>query len=254
MRKFLVILMISLTSLPVFSASDLKLVFDMPQVKQGELVNATLLVPMNQMQDLNVSKFEGQSLAETIYFMKVSPVVKKEGSEDLESEVKIIFTKVPETNGLTGKVNNSDIRLAWNKVEIEATEGAQELLFGNFEIPKKSKLVLWSLLSVLILVILILLIRIFIKKLQQKKNHKEQMERRRNELLGCRDYDDVVKLWQDRQEYFTLFPHIVEPFKKLEKELYKHQFKPKQTEQEKIEIMDAYRTFKRSIEGGFIGI
>ena len=254
MRKLLVLLIICFASFSVFSASDLKLVFNLPQIKQGELVNATLLVPMSQMQDLNVSKFENQSLAETIYFMRVSPVVKKEGREDLEAEVKIIFTKVPEANGLSGKINDSDIRISWNKLEVEATEGAQELLFGSFEIPEKSKLLLWIIIGLVVAILLFVVVVILIKKQKQKRAHKDQIKKRMDELLGCREYDEVVKIWQQRQIYFSHFPHIVDPFKKLEKELYKHQFKPKQTEQEKIEIMDAYRTFKRSIEGGFIGI
>ena len=254
MKKVLILLLVSFASFSVFSATDLKLLFDTPEVKQGEIVNATLLISMNQMQDLNLSKLENKSLAETIYFMKISPSVKKEGREDLEAEVKVIFTKVPETNGLTGKINDLDIRLSWNELKVEATEGAQELLWGNFEIPKETKLVLWTLLTLLVATILALIIRPLIKKHKQKKAHKEIMIQRKDELLSCGDYDDVVKIWQQRQEYISHFPHILEPFKKLEKDLYKHQFKPRQTEQEKLEIMDAYRTFKRSIEGGFIGI
>lgn len=254
MKTLIVLLLIIISNLSVLAASDLKLVFDQPLIKQGELVNAKLIVPLNQMQGFNFSKIENSSLADTLYFMEVSPLIKKEGKELLEADTKVIFTKVPKTAGLSGKIHGEEISLFWNSIEVQPTEGTQELLFSSFEIKKKSQYIFWIVLIIVLLIIFFVLLRVILTKQKKKKAHKENMIRRKEELLACRDYEEVVKIWQQRQEYFSLFPHIIEPFQKLEKELYKHQFKPKQTEQEKIEIMDAYRTFKRSVEGGFIGI
>lgn len=169
MKTLIVLLLIIISNLSVLAASDLKLVFDQPLIKQGELVNAKLIVPLNQMQGFNFSKIENSSLADTLYFMEVSPLIKKEGKELLEADTKVIFTKVPKTAGLSGKIHGEEISLFWNSIEVQPTEGTQELLFSSFEIKKKSQYIFWIVLIIVLLIIFFVLLRVILTKQKKKR-------------------------------------------------------------------------------------
>jgi hypothetical protein len=89
------------------------------------------------------------------------------------------------------------------------------------------------------------------KLLQEKMKIAQQLKM---ELLGGKNFEEVVVLWKKKRIFFEHFEHVREPFQKFELVLNKYQFRPVQTETEKIEVMEAYRKFSRSVEGGFHGV
>jgi len=94
----------------------------------------------------------------------------------------------------------------------------------------------------------------FQKKAKLKEEKRKYAQQLKMELLGCNNYEDVLILWKKKRIYLQSFEHIAEPFHKFELVLNKYQFRPNQTETEKIEVMEAYRKFSRSVEGGVYGV
>lgn len=251
MKIFLILLILISTN--VLAAARMEINFSSDKVKQGSLQKSLIKLDETSAQVIELQKLKGQTLGETLYIYSVSPLLRKDGGSTFEAEATVIFVKVPEQNKLGYKTPQTDIEVTWNQVEVIPTEAPQELLFGTFTIPSKMKLLTWFLLLSAVVVLVIAGIK-GRKLLLNKKALKIRKLNAKAEILSAKEFSDVVHLWQKKHSLFREFPHIEEPFKDLEKVLYKHQFKPFQTETEKIEVMNAYREFTNRIEGGFNGI
>lgn len=248
------LLILFLTIAPAFSASELKLEINESIVQQGEILEVSLQAKPEALKGLELQKLKNQQFADTIYFLQISPLMSKSGNEYLEAEARVIFTQVPKTNQITGKLGENSLSISWNPVEITPTEASQELIFGSFEIPERKRFIFWIIVSIALLIPFGVAGWYFFRKLKNRRLEKERIASKKAEVLNCRNYDDIVQLWKNKHEYFQLFPHIMEPFQKLEMVLNKHQFKPQQTEQDKKEILESYHKFSRAVEGGFLGI
>ncbi|MGE3609380.1 MAG: hypothetical protein AB7I27_07320 [Bacteriovoracaceae bacterium] len=247
------ILLLFIISFSAWANLSLQLQLPKDAIKQGSLEKAVLVAPINTMEALPLNRLTGKNFGETIYFYRIGPFIRKEKSNNFESDVQVIFVKVPKSASITDKVEGQDVIINWSDVRIIPTEGAENLIFGNFSIPEKFK---WP------LVLLILSILGFVsgfawrivKKLQNKKRRKEELQKIKVEIYGATSFHDVVLIWQNKSFYLKTFPHLTEPLKNLEKVLFKYQFKPNQTEIEKDEVMKAYQEFLNEIRGGFNGI
>lgn len=248
MIKILVIFLIF--SSTVFAA-QMRLEFNTPVVKQGSLTDAVIRLDGESVQQVELQKLKGVSLANTVYLYQVSPLIRS--GDTFEAEAKIIFLKVPESKPVMHKFGDKDVTVTWSDVEVQATEAPAQFLFGQFEIPGRRKLLQWF-----IALISLGLIIVGIYKFRQRSRNKNEVRKRKAELkdkiLSAREYDDVVKLWQQKPVLIKDFPHLGEPFKELEIVLFKYQFKPSQNEAEKTEVMKAYRDFLNKVQGGFNGI
>jgi hypothetical protein len=240
--------------LPAYSASELKILISEPVVQQGEILEVTLLAKAEDLKGLELQKLKNERFADTIYFLQISPLMSKVGNDYLEAQARLVFTQVPKTNQLSGKLGENNVSLTWNRVEIAPTEAAKDLIFGSFEIPRREQFLFWTLLILALLIPLGVGGWYIFKNFKNRRLKKDCIARKKAEVLNCRSYDDIVQLWKKKHEYFQLFPHLVEPFQKLEMVLNKHQFKPQQSEEDKKEILDSYRKFSHSVEGGFLGI
>lgn len=251
--KIFVLLLTILISSNILAAARMEIIFPADKVKQGSLQKSLVKLDETSAQAIEIQKLRGQTLGETLYIHSVSPLLRKDGGSVFEADATVIFVKVPEQNKITYKTPQTDIEVTWNQVEVVPTEAPQELLFGTFTVPSKTKLMTWF----LILITAIVLIVAGFKGRRHWLNKKAVKTRKletKAEILSAREFSDVVGIWKKKHILFREFPHIEEPFKDLEKVLYKHQFKPFQTETEKIEVMNAYREFTNRIEGGFNGI
>lgn len=251
--KIIVLLLSLLISFSVLASARVELSFPVEKIKQGSIQSATARISTQNAQGLELQKLKGQTLGEVLYLYSVSPLLRKEGSQDFEAEVSVIFVKVPQANTLTQKTLYGELEVFWDNIEVVPTEAPQELLFGTFEIPSRVRIfkIIIILLGVLFVVGGLWKLQKFLK---EKKAIKLRKEKIRDEILGAREYEDVVTLWQKKHQYFQEFPHIEDAFHKLETTLNKYQFKRSQAETEKIEVMNAYRKFIEEVKGGFNGI
>ncbi len=225
--------------------------FSNPSIKQGKVEEATIYLDESTAQKLLASKIAGQSLESTIYLMEVGPLTKTENN--FEASAKVIFLKIPESKALLYKGSHGEFPVTWSPVEIVPTEATQELIFETFSIPAKKDLVLWFGL-LLIAALLIFIILKFRKAQLIKTQIKKRRASLRDDLLKGSNYVEVVEIWKKREEYLNEFPAIHDHFKKFEQVLYKYQFKPSQSEAEKIEVMQAYREFVNNVSGGLNGV
>lgn len=251
MIKFLVLFF---SILPAFSASELKLSITEPTVQQGEILNVLLQAKAQDLKGFELQKLKEERFADTLYFLKISPWMRKDGNEYLEAEARVVFTQIPKVNQLSDKIDESDVTIIWNKVEIIPTEASQDLIFGSFEIPPRQQVLFWILLTIAALIPIGATVWFILKKSKMRRMEKARIAQKKAEVLNCSSYEDIVQLWKNKHEYLQLFPHVAEPFLKLESVLNKHQFKPTQSNEDKKEILESYRKFSRSIEGGFLGI
>ena len=236
-----------------FSAVGLHLDFTQKTLKQGKIEDAIIQMDENSVQKIELQQLKGQSLADVIYLLDVSPLVKKDGGSKFEAEAKVIFLKKPEAQVLLHKLSGADIAITWSKVEIIPTETTQKLIFGQFEIPSRKKILIWFI-SLLILIIGIAFFFKYRRRLQEKKNILIRRKKHKAELMDAKEYSQIVHIWTQRDIYLKEFPEIHEAFKNFEAILFKYQFKPYQSEAEKAEVQEAYRAFMAHIQGGLSGI
>lgn len=232
---------------------QLRLDFPENEIKQGALVHARLLVTAGAV-NLPLQKLKGQTIAETLYIQQLSPLLRKDGAAEFEAEAKVIFISIPQTNILPGKIGDTDIAFTWGAVTVTPTEVPKEMLWADFTAPD----VLYRNWQWLILIALFLLLPYPAYLVWKKRSFKSREKKRKlaliSEIKSCRTYDEVVALWKKKHTYLPTFPHLEGPFIELEKVLFKVQFKPSQSEQEKSQVMDAYQKFLTETEGGFRGI
>lgn len=246
------LLFVFLFSLPAYSAIKVEMDFSASNVKQGELIESRLEI--QNAENLQISKLKGQSIGKILYFYDISPLMKREGAAYYEAEAKVIFINTPKSKIVQEVVNGQDVELNIGNIEVMPTEGAKSLIFGKFSVPERATWIIWAISGVLIAIILGLLGWSVTRTFKRKRKEKQRLVDLKNEILGCRNYEEVVNLWKKKHQLFKEFPHIEDSFLKLEEILNRYQFKPRQSETEKIEVVESYRKFSRSVEGGFSGL
>lgn len=232
-------------------AAQMQLELSSAVVKQGSLIDAVVRLDGSSVQQVEVQKLKGVSLAGTVYLHQIAPLIRS--GDTFEADAKIIFLKVPETKPVIHKVGDIDLSITWSDVEVQPTEASDKLLFGQFEIPGPRRI-----LEILGILVVITLVALGIYKFRQKGKAKEALRQRRAELkdkvMSAREYQDVVSIWQQKALLVKEFSHLSDPVKELENVLFKYQFKQSQNETEKAEVMKAYREFILKVQGGFNGI
>lgn len=250
-RYFLLSLLILLFS--TVASAVVELQFPSSKIKQGSLESVIMRVDPSTAQSFELQKVRGQTIGETLYVYSVSPLMRKEGGDDFEAEARVVFIKVPETPFLGYKTPAGEIVFSWKDLEVIPTEGAKELIFGEFEIPPRKKVLLWGGILLVLIIAGLAGFRIW-KVFQKRKQVRLQKLAVKNDISSVNDYQNVVRVWQNKRNFIREFPHLEQPFKNLEQTLFKYQFKQSQTDTEKNEVMSAWKKFVEETRGGFDGI
>lgn len=252
MIKYL-FLIFSLLSFEAFGAPKVTIKFNTSKIKQGSVVDAVLGLNSETTQKIQYNQLKGQTLGGSFYIHQAKPLMTKGSWDTLESDAKIIVVKIPENKPLIHKLGEDSIEVTWTDVEFVPTEVPKDFIFGTFEVPSRMDVIKW-LLIVSGFVLTVGLIFYVYQKLKNRSHIKQRRKALKTELFSATEYDQVVELWKKRDVFIKEFPFIEEQFRKLETVLYKYQFKPKQTEAEKSEVMRSYKLFVTDIQGGFRGI
>lgn len=249
MIKYIIILLTF--SLNLFAAAQMQLDLSSAVVKQGSLIDVIIRLDGNSVQQVELQKLKGVSLADTIYLYQASSLVRS--GDKFEADGKIIFLKVPESKPIIHKIGTSEISINWSDVEVQPTEAPAKFIFGQFEIPARRRII-----EILAALFALSLIGFGIYKYNEKSKQRKALRLKKaalkDKVISAREYNDVVALWQDKAVLLKEFPHLQEPLKELEEVLFKYQFKQSQNEVEKAEVMTTYRVFMNKIAGGFNGI
>lgn len=246
------LLFLMLFSLSVFAEIKVEMDFSETTFSQGQLVRSKLqIAPSGQ---LNLSMFKGQTIGKTVHFYDVGPIIKRENTNTFEADARVIFIKVPEGHQIQETIGTEPVTINWGAIKVLPTQESPQLLFGTFEVPARVRWVAWLIIILCSSISIGCAVWIILRKVNKKKLEKRRFLDLKNEILGCRNYEDVVALWKRKHILMKEFPHVREPFLAMEETLNKHQFKPRQSEAEKIEVVESYRKFTRSVEGGFLGI
>lgn len=223
-----------------WSRVGMELMLDTSSVKQGEIAVGRLVVKQTDGQSI-FGGLKGKNLGKTLYLLHVSPFMGKQGH--LEAEAKFIFLAVPQTNNVSEVINGEEVFISWSNIEIIPTEPPKSFLLGNFEIPARKKIVQWF--FIILATALVLGSMFYFNKLYSKKEKsKKQLDLIKKQLMNCKTYDDIVMMWEQKQDYLTSFPKLEQSYKNLEQVLFKYQFKPQRTESEIMEVISAYNKFK----------
>ncbi len=233
---FLIGILISFNS---WAKVSLSLDLNHKQVKQGEIVEGRLIVKQTEGQAA-LGGLKGKNVAKTLYLLNVSPFMVKHGQ--LESEAKVIFLAVPQTNSITETVNGEEVVISWDGIEILPTEESKSFLLGDFTIPEARQVLKW----VIFLAAPLLLIGVFVwfmKISKRRRLLKEHIAQLKKELSDCHSYDEIVLMWRNKRRYLEAFPSLDTVFKNFEDVLFKHQFKPSRTNSETEEVLTGYQKF-----------
>lgn len=251
MNKLLIFIL--LFSSQLFAAGTMQLEFSGQEIRQGALVRAKLFVPPESL-NLPLRKLKGETLGETLYFHQLSPLLKKEGSLNYEAEVQVIFIKVPGNNNFTTQIGDHVFDLRWNSIEVFPVETPDQLIWADFTAPdffEGNLFWVW----ILLLVLIITSASYYAwRKVSARMTEKKRRLKLVSEFRACQNYDDVVNLWKKKRDYIKEFPHLDSYFIPFEEILFRYQFKPSQSENEKNEVLKAYRHLIDQSEGGFNGI
>jgi hypothetical protein len=247
------ILFVLLLSFPLWAKLDLELVTTQTAVKQGEILEAKVVIRPVANQNMVFPPLSGKKINNTVYFLSASPLLGKEGQGFYESDVKVIFLKVPESPTASEVINGEEIQVHIGQIQVSPTETQQSFLLGDFEIPFRRKYLPWILSA---LGALLLGVAGFLgwKWMNRKTQSKSKLRKLKNEIVACKSYEEVVLLWRNKRTYLQVFPEIQEPFQTLEEVLFKYQFKATRTESELEEVMAAYKEFSQKTQGVLGGI
>jgi hypothetical protein len=251
--RYIFTLSLLLVSQIALAEVRLKLSFSQDEIKQGSVQEAMLTVDMQSAQYLEIQKLKGLTPQDTIYFDKLSPLISNNKDATFEAQVSVIFLKVPDQNNLQFKLGESEVRISWNDIKVIPTQGEPTFIFEAFSIPGRRNITFWVL-TLLILIVTGGLSFFIYQKIKLRQSAKQQRRLLREELLSANTYEEIVKVWQKKFHYQVVFPHTADAFRNLEKTLYQILFKPSQSEEEKKEILQAYRKFVSDIQGGFDGV
>jgi hypothetical protein len=246
------LLLLSFISLVAPASAGIVIKFAEKKITQGSLQSVNLIVDEESFTKLDSFKLMGLTINESLYIQSVSSFTRNNGN-DLEASATVVFIKVPKENAAIIETSKGNIQVDWGNTEILPTEASEGYLFGNFEIPRP-KNILWGL-SILIVLGVLVLTGIKLKKTRdQKSKAKKYLEKIKDQILSSSDYNSIVETWKKKHEIINHFPNLSSPFSNLEKELFKVQFKPVQSELEKEEVQKAYKLFLDQIKGDLDGI
>ena len=246
------IIFIFLLSFSAWSV-DIGLEFSVPEIKQGSLTSALIKIDAVGAQEVPPQKLRSKTFADTIYIYEMGTPIRKEGRPYFEAEAKIIFIKVPETNELSFAEDGKSFKIFWNAVTVLPTKADKSFMYGAFSAPARFQAFKWGICLLCITLLLVLIFWIN-RKYQSRAIRKKHLSDLKKKLIAPSNYFEIVDVWMNRQSYLTTFPLIEESFRNLEQKLFKVQFKPHQSEQEKEFIVESYKDFLISIKGPLDGI
>lgn len=230
-----------------YGAPRLLIQFSDSTVNQGSIVKARLSLDADSFQQLDVQKLKGQTLAETIYLYSTDSFIRRSGEGWLDADANVIFVKPPESKQLTHKTGQTEIQLVLSDVEVIPTEVPQNFIFGDFSAPGNKKYFLWFMILIAVLSATFIAYYLY-GKFKQKRLKKINREALKSELLEVKSFDDAVNVWQKKQVYLKEFPALESDFLSFQSVLFKSLFKPKQSESEKIEVVNAYKSVSQSVK------
>lgn len=253
MKKIATILFLLSLHLSCWANATLRLEFPKSTVSTGEIVTVQLSLDPLSAQALPVQSLKGETLGDLLYVQSVGPLLRKDGEQEFTAQAEIVFIKSPEGNEIKFLLKGQPIRIHWNNVRIESNEVPRDYILSDFTIPTPRNIIFWLLIlsAVVLFAKGILMLRGFLDRKNRLRNEKKML---RDSVVRCKTYEEVVELWRNKSRPIKMFPHLDEPFKRLELVLFKVQFKPFQTSQERDQVLDAYRRFVKEVEGGFNGI
>jgi len=216
---------------------------------QGEIVQTKIKIKNYD----GTLSLKGATLAETIYFYKISPLIRNPETGLMQTEASIIFLKVPKSNEVRGFLQNQEVQVTWKDLTIQPVQAPESFLFGEFQIPKRLNLVMVVFLSFISLV-LILIIKRYVHHRKLKSAKSALINQLKDQITSAQDFSEVVNLWKMKHQYLERFPMIEKDFLEWEQTLFKYVFKPHITEVDKQLVMSSYQDFKSNIGEKIRGI
>ncbi len=245
--RAVIFLLCSLLALPV--RGDIFLELPQAQVKQGSLVTGKLKFDLSSLAPDEVPKLRGQTLGGVLYVHQIGPLIGRSGGSVYEAEAKLVFVKVPPETSVPAAGGI----LRWGTLTVIPSDAPREFIYSEFSIPVRRNFLPW--LGIVPLAALVSFL-FLVGRRRYRRRRAEKLRRRqlKEKLLSAADFDGVVELWRSKRSYLEEFPHITDPFRELEVVLFKHQFRPSQTDAERSEVFRAYQQFTEAVKGGFDGV
>lgn len=253
MRLLILFITLFISFSALAATLKLEIRFKEGKVKQGTIVPATLVFDGESSQKLPLNKLVGETLGKSFYVYSAKPLITKDNWNAFESEAQVIVATIPESSPVVFKSGDFDVMVMWNEVEFIPTDAPNQMIYGEFDIPARAKIIRWG------LILLALAAAVLIgMKLQKRFTAKTALKKKRalikDEIMSVREYSEVVKVWQRKNDILKEFPSLEQNFRNLESVLFKYQFKPTQTEVEKLQVMDAWKEFLAVSQGSLNGV
>jgi hypothetical protein len=248
-------LFLSLFNLSIgLAAVKMELVFKEQQVKQGQITQALVRADLEVLQKIDLTKFKGQTVGDQLYFVNLTPPVRRSGERIFEAAADVVFIKIPHSTRLEAKLADRDIHLTWSSLQVLPTQSGNDFIFSDWSLPRRLPWGLWSLIALLLAIgggFVFFRLR---KKHLQRKRERAKKLKLIEILFNSTQVEEIIEVWKMRSELLTEFPLLMDDFKQFENVLYLYQFKPMMSDHEKSLVVQAYKKFLLSAEGAFRGV
>jgi hypothetical protein len=248
----LLIIFLLILPLVVSANAGISINFPAEEINQGSLQDVRLIIDEESFSKLDSLKLMGLTIEETLYIHAISAFTRKSPTL-LETSATVVFIKVPKKNSGNIETPKGKIEVTWENIKVKPIEAPQGFLFGDFDVPKAKNIFVW-LISFFILTFFIFLGIKLKNKRHNKLTARKTLDILKNQIRTADDYDAIVTVWKNKHEILRCFPGLHNAFTNLEKELFRVQFKPVQSDLEKDSIGKTYRKFLEEIKGDLDGI
>lgn len=250
--KFYIICFYLLTT-SLFASTKVRIDFHDKRFQQGSIQQAEIILDETFVQKIEVQKLTSKILGETLYLHEVGPILKTGDSPSFKAKAQVVFVKIPQSDSVSYKLGSEEIVFSWSAVDIIPLEASEGFVFEDFEISKRFKKYYWFFLLLVGVPLAYIFFR-FNKKLELKKKVKQEKEAVLKRLLATNQYEEIVKLWVNKNEIYKTYPELNEFFKDVEKVLFLYQFKPTQSQNEKDHVVKVYQEMITKFQGSLRGV
>lgn len=252
---FFIFIMFLVLSFDCFSqTTEMKLVFKPldsfeKNIKQGSFVDGYFSF-LNEVEEdkKNINFLIGKYFDGALYVVEIALKDNDEKSKKWRGTV--IFTTPLKLSDHTFNYEdkNQKLSLLVKNLKVVETSHDGKMSFADFEVKQKNKFNWKKIFIFLFGIIIFITLFYVVRRWRMNKRFNDQKIKYFQSVLAIDQYEKVIDFSSNKKDFLDQFPEHISTFKVFEKKLYQYQFKKTQSEDEKKEIIIAFKKFQESIK------
>jgi hypothetical protein len=222
-------------------------------INQGAIIKGALRFEGEDLTKVSRLKLTDLVVDDTLYISSSGSVMRSDGAEYLDIPVTFTFIKIPDKSVLEQSMGADLLQIEVSGVQIRPSSAADQFILEEFTIPLKKEWGIYFVGAILFIILTAGGVKLFIY-FRNKRKKKKKIEDARGKILKASSYEDVTRVWSERDQLFKLFPESEKSFRDFERVYFQFAFKPTRQESELKIIQEAYAEFLKNFDGGKSGV